>query len=376
MRSSHVNVTGKIDGNVTFPDEVVFAFNPLYCIVELSDNINNLMFAVSDGTHTRAIDIKLLNGKAQIYFSRIVQLFFDDVKHIRTKSITIELHGGIGCIFSTTLLVIWGSLALGEAFGPYGVYKDSGKEYYECKRVWFRKFPFAVSMFSAASNPKVAGAIDGGIPKTISGYGSSVKISSGNLNRFGLFELVPSVDFPTAKNKAAYGLGGLGDASTFDSTYDFTFQLPGKGSFIVNLEVCDNEDGFYLRWLDRHGCIQYFLFVKGTSTVKNTLDKFIVSYDSEEVEGMHFANQNRNSHVDGAITCKCCANALPDEIYEYVSSIVTSPMIDLYGGKTSDGKEIWIPVNIVASNHEYNHKKVLNDLIISFTMPDINAQTI
>lgn len=376
MRYTNTWVNGRISVGISYPNEVVFAFNPLYCNIETSDSIGSLNFSVSDGTSTRTIEVKLLKGKASIYFSRIVQLFFDDVLHVRTKEVTMSLAYGASQIFSTTVTVIWGSLLLGEAFGPYGVSKDSGKEYYECKRVWFRKFPFTVSMFSAASNPKVAGEIDGGIPKTISGYGSSVKIASGNLNRFGLFELVPSVDFPSAKNKAAYGLGGLGDASTFDSTYDFTFQLPGKGSFIVNLEVCDHEDGFYLRWIDRHGCIQYFLFVKGTSTVKNTLDKFIVSNDSEEVDGMHFANQNRNSHVEGAITCKCCANALPDEIYEYVSSIVTSPMIDLYGGKTSSGDEIWIPVNIVASNHDYNHKKVLNDLIISFTMPDLTAQTI
>ena len=489
-------IGGSVAGQhrITYPDDVVFAYNPLYLNIELTSTREDLKNAVkvsfftnspTAGEIAKTIDINLYKGKARVYYSRILELFFDNVKNTRVKIVTVRIYNrdrtATICEFSHT--VVWGSLALGERFDGYGVFKfNSQRPCMERNRIWFVNFPFTVTLFqpnkSGQGNLLKAkydnNPYDDSLPLyspqfnmigTVTGNGSDRITYQGNLddscptgknieaimyasdkkkffgfydenkicsvwganmpffydstyyngaNRprtdmkwgqpgshtfyrfdnqldelvvipygyygdFGLFELDPSYTFPKAKREATYRQlpqPGIKDRmSVFDETFDYTFFISTEFTTITNLIVNTATTGYYLRWIDRFGCFQYFLFSIGDTTVKNKLsgDNFV---EREANDGMWFPNHTRDIHISATDTRKCQANSLTEDIYAYVSTIITSPIIDLYMGKTKNGEEIWCPVNIVATSHKCKAREVLNDLEISFSMPDIQAQTL
>jgi hypothetical protein len=163
--------------------------------------------------------------------------------------------------------------------------------------------------------------------------------------------------------------------STFDSTFDYTFFNAGDDLGFINFEISDAKAGFYLRWIDRHGYKQYFLFTKGQSTFKNKLGSDEVNYNSK-IGGAYFANLIRTRSLECTVTHKCCAVHLPKDIFDYVVTILYASIVDLYIGKDSNGNEIWQPITIQSSSVSYDPTSPLNDLEFSFNTPDINAQTL
>lgn len=467
--------------NMIYPDDTVFAFNPLFLDIEIKETSLSYitLTAYTSGGVQKSINITLYKGRAKVYYSRILQLFFDEVKHCRSKEISISLSTTVGensiTLFTFSHWVIWGSIAMGERFDAFGAYTfNTEKPYLERRRIWFKNFPFTVTMFIREldgyshllkakydGNPydntlrlyspafsmlveklsdinlSASSAIDGGntIISTIvfskqdkrffaltdgnilcktwkapsvgmydhtyynvgskartdmkwwldsdhkfyhvdGSTGEILQVPYGYGGTSGLFELDPSLTFPDATKHCTYMKDrGTLRSSTFDDTFDYTFQNASEYTTIINLCISNDTAGYYLRWIDRFGCFQYFLFKKGKETIKNKLSGSSIC-EQDLNAGMWFPNNNRDIHISGTKTCKCCATSIEDDIYAYVSTIITSPVIDLYLGKNRYGEEMWVPVNIVASSHNYIPKDVLHDLEISFTMPDIQAQSL
>lgn len=489
--SINVNSTYLGQMHLEFPDEVVFVFNPLYIDIQMDKlffngvdqyMVKRLTLSVSTSStyvgKTESIEARLYNGKARIYISRLLELFFTDVRFERSKQLFIGVIVNGKTVWSQWFMCLWGNLAVGDRLAHYGAFKyDKSKPYFERKRIWFRNFPFTVSMFahsgiSSHKDRDVAARYDGlGYDERINTYyppiwgeinsiedewvqgldeetvysgewleggvfdkqeqcfyGSTddyclyshwtggyyvpgeemynvngkartdmiwampdgklvrydynlkklVSVPYGRSGVTGIYEINPSFAFPEAKRYVTLKQKGEEveiRTSVFDKTFDHTFWMSGEMATYTELIIDNSTAGHYLRWIDRLGMFQYYLFTKGKETLKNKLssDKVLEDY---AVSGMYFANHQRVTHVDGETTVKCCAVHLPQEIYDYVSSVITSPVIDLYMGKTRFGDEMWVPVNIVASSHNYDPTQVLHDLEISFTLPPTNAQTL
>ena len=473
MRTGRINY--KITGNVKYPDEIVFAFNPLF--IELSDVVGvtslglKVSAADSNGdTISKEIAVSLYDGSAKIYYSRIVQLLFDNIQISRCVDVTVGIvFNSTDTIFSYTHRVLWGSLALGEKFlsGTFA-YRD-GKPTLERTLVWFKKFPFTVSTFGNEAGhtfPTMTGKVDRvsqtnamfyhplshGSLSSISGTSVSsisspsyvyfvtanncfyAKDSSGNYskvwsrssyigdsslyngsdgvarndmfwcnsndrdkiyrydsqdcelveleygssNPYGIFEMHPFIAFSAAIYSAEYVQGspdGKSYSSTFDFTFDYTFFMSHQYDIAIKLLVNNDEAGHYLRWIDKFGYIQYYLFTKGEITRKNTISSDSI-YESDAVRGMYFTERERPMSITSSKSHKCSAVLMPEDVYEYVSTIVTSPVVDLYLGKTKGGREIWMPVNIVASSYKYSPKENLHDLEIEFTTSDLESQSL
>lgn len=483
-----VNVNSNYLGQMTleYPDEVVFVFNPLYISIKvdpIQDNfrITYLKFSISTGAYgtgtDKEIEARLYKGKTRIYMSKIMELFFTDVRFERSKTLHANIMVSNTVVWTMPFICIWGNLAVGDRFAHYGAFKlDKNRPYFERKRIWFRNFPFTVSLFAHSWGSKdrgVSAKYDGnpydsklqihyapiwgtiysiedeGIsgpygPETVFDgnylegavfdkqeqrfYGSTddfclyenwtagqympgpeefnlngkartdriwalqtgrlvrydaqigdlVEVPYGRSYEIGIYEINPAYAFPKAKKNVTLKQKGEEvevKTSTFDNTFDYTFWLSNEMSTITELIIDNSTAGHYLRWIDRFGMFQYFLFVKGKETMKNKLSSNTIVEDYT-VGGMYFANHERVVNVEGSKTIKCCAVSLPQEIYDYVSSIITSPIIDLYMGKTRFGDEMWVPVNIVATNHDFQPADILHDLEISFTLPPVNAQTL
>lgn len=367
---SFSDVLNGIKWDLQYPDSVVFAFNPLYCEISTSSSIVKMGLSLTYEKTTHSIDIYLINGKAKVEFSRILQLFFNDYINSRSLDITFSLEHDGATFFSTTVLALWGGISIGERFNFFGVYSQDDYKHFQKTRVWFKNFPFTVTMFSGTANPSIYGGADNNGEKAISSYSLAERgYNFGNSKRYGLFELIPAVDFPNAKRLCYYRIGDVGVVNIFDDSFDYTFNGSGIGGHLIKLIPNEHKEGFYLRWIDNVGQIQYYLFDKGVTNLKNTLDKYEIPEPDFEGAGMHFPNIGRNLEINAEATSSCCAVSLPDEIYEYVSTIVNSPYVDLLVSFDSLSKQIWLPVNIVCSSYEYQHKEHLHDLIISFSRP-------
>ena len=364
------------------------------------------------------MDCKLYNGGTRIYMSRLLELFFDDVRWKRSLDLTVTIKAYNEVVWSQSFIAIWGNISVGERFSYYGAFNyDRKKPYLERRRIWFKNFPFTVSMFAhtGASENKFYGCSDennvyedwtanppyvygpeaynkNGVARTdmvwatmtgrLVRYDSElqdlVEIPYGRSYEVGIFEVCPSITFPNAVKSVTYKQKGVSTndkTSVFDTTFDYTFFVSGEYSTITKLIIDNRTNGHYLRWIDRCGMYQYYLFDKGKKTVKNKLGSNTVIEDYS-VGGLYFANHERTTHIEATTTVKCCAPLLEEDIFDYVSSIIASPIIDLYVGKTKAGTEIWVPVNIVASSIDYDNKQCLHDLEISFTLPPTNAQSL
>ena len=182
--------------------------------------------------------------------------------------------------------------------------------------------------------------------------------------------------FPAVTRSATLKLKGEGGRGTsvFDETFDYTFFTSGENNIIIRFIISNKTCGYYLRWIDRFGFYQFYLFAKGNVTTKNKLSGDTI----EELGnyGMYFNNWQRNTQVTAEKKIKCCAENLQDSVYNYVETILTSPIIDMYMGKTKGGKEMWMPVNIVASSETKKPHLPLRDLEIEIQLPGIEPQSL
>lgn len=376
MRQATLSIQTEGDTTAIYPDEVCFAFNPNF--IELSTaatlGIDALTVTVSDsgGEQSMSVNATVYQGTARIYLSRLLELLVTDPRQCRTAeaSVVVSAPGGTD-LLSFSTLVIWGNIAVGERFANIGVYDASDSASlarFTRNVVWFRRFPFTVSLFHYTADMDFYGRTDGGR------YGTTPL--SGLSSALGFEDVDPSAYFPTARHSATikYRLQTAEEIiSVFDRTFDFTFR--GGEVALVNLIISDETAGYYLRWIDRHGNLQYFLFAKGETQYKNDPSDDVVPQD-EAIGGYYFANVTRTRAIDCTVTLAGCAVGLPADIFGYVATIMTAAVIDMYCGTDRDGEPIWLPVNIQSGTLKHNPRQTLNDLEISFAVPDVGAQSL
>lgn len=477
MRNTTFDILSLFRCVARYPDEVCFAFNPNYIEIESEWKTATLTIEVAEtrgnsSANKQIIKTSMRDGAAKIYMSRLFELLFENPRLHRSLEVVVLVKIGTILLFSFDTIVIWGNLAVGERFGAYGVYDHtSGKQYFERNLIWFKHFPFNVSLFRYNYDVEFLGRYDGGfydkdpiyqddkvmefdvidkfnsaltvVDSTASGgkvvymtqfkrfvmlkddkcYGSWTADAANNqgtqdgycdinnsmkplkdttyllrtnagferyrfvgdeLECFGIYAVRGFKDisaqhvFPKATRSATikYKISDEDRrTSVFDRTFDYTFFQTGENVALVNLTVSNETSGHYLRWIDRQGNLQYFLFKKGKISHKNKLGSDIVA-DDFDVNGMYFANHVRTRSLDCSVTMKCCAVNLPKDIYDYVVTILSAPIVDLYRGKDEFGEEIWQPVNIQSSTADYDPKKILNDLEFTFAIPDVNSQSL
>lgn len=467
------------DSVATYPDEMCFAFNPNF--IEIESAWPSGVFTVTvekisgiESVASQSIKVSFYKGKCKIYLSRLFELMFDDPRNTRCIEVSVKVNIGTMQMFQFTTLVIWGNIAIGERFGNLGVYSyEDNRHAFERNLIWFRKFPFSVSLFRYnrdveffgrsdnnryGSNPiyqdtkvcffekieKLAPSLPTLLTTTVQlpfqvvyyavakrfvvlkdgkyysnwqgdvdehwgdtadycdnsnekkplanvtylletdrGYAryrfmNDELVYCGMFTDLGFEDIPPASVFPNAQKSATikYKISEEDRMmSVFDRTFDYTFFQTGDNVALVNLQISNETTGHYLRWVDRHGNLQYFLFKKGDQQYKNKLGSNKVSQD-DDINGLYFANVTRTRNIECSIVHKCCAVNLPSDIFDYVVTIITSPIVDLYCGTDCAGNEIWLPVNIQQNTVKYSPKKILNNVEFSFAVPDVNAQSL
>jgi hypothetical protein len=363
---------GIMNGTIQFPNEYCFAFNPNYIEVDLEQGIPYIDIEV---TGSKAIDIRcsLYKGKGKCYISRLMQLMFDeDLLTTRIQNITINVSYYGNLIASEDFTVIWGCIRLGDPFGLGEIITKFKKTEYlngmkhikflrEVK--WFKKFPFSVSFFAPSSSDVLTQKVDGKSAQNVS------------RDAYAIFEITPTQD---ALHSILYNINVDKELleSTFTAIFDETFSKTYK--FVdesVNVTVSNETEGYYIRWIDQFGFIQYWLFRKGDITHKNKLGSNTKQID-KSLNGIYYGNIERVTSIENTETIKCAAVNLNENMVRTVETIIKSPYIDLFLGYNQQNEEVWLPINIVAGSHKVTPNKILQNYEIQFTMPDTATQTL
>jgi hypothetical protein len=268
----------------------------------------SLTVTVSDYTTTFSTEVMCYNNTCVINLSRTLQLLFDTYYIISQRTKEVTVHVGS---FTFTTVVIWGYICPGERFNGSRTVR------------WFQNFPQTVTVFNGTTFTE----------RTIENSSISV-------------------------------------GQSWDFTFDYTFQA---GPACVITFIADNSrDGVFLRWLDRHGILQYWLFSKGVKETKNNHGGNELTMNYVDRENNSFRNIKRQQYFFSEITQALCAPNVTEEEYTMLESILTSPVIDLYHPSSIVG---WEPVRIAKGTNKRS-TDVLQDFEFEIELPNINAQSL
>ena len=138
--------------------------------------------------------------------------------------------------------------------------------------VWFKKYPFSVSLYGISGNYTVDAIIDGSRHETL---------HSGHY----IYDM--PIDLDAEKSIDLIIRRGSRELQIFDNTFDYTF-IPTYGNEmdeVIHIDVYDEEQGHYIRWIDRFGYMNYYLFKSGKVDVRTSKSKETVYSDEEnEIE--------------------------------------------------------------------------------------------
>lgn len=360
--------------SVRYPDEIGFAFNPCLVIAEGEKMSTMEVFIYVEGEEQngKTVSIKEFNGMCYADMREYVQSYFDDIdfgvdytKPTKTD-MGIRLSFEVRAFTARHIVVAYFQF---DVFYIWGALKVGGKEVYNGRRTLtcFKGYPFTFGIYSPGNSSILVGT-DG------------VSEDMVRLPEQGVWN-VPlnpddAINYFTI-NDDSEEEGGYISNVTFDKTFDMTFQHIGslleQGKIRVNVED-DCENGYYLRWVNRHGFYCYYLFKPGERTVKASSDGVflrnnLMAYSMEYGYG---TGVGRLQGMKREEVQPICAPLVDSETWDMLSDIATSPCVDLFVGYKSDIPR-WVSVSIGAAS--YTKKgAVLQDFVCQITMPEIPVQ--
>lgn len=355
---------------LAYPDEIGFAFNPCLLIAS-GDKIAKMSIEVSSGEKKETVWLDAMSGRCYAEVREYVQSLFDEmdfgvVDYEREDKtglgkrmsfavvVTKEDEGRTEVSFSFDVFYIWGAM------------KAGGQEKYNSYRTltWFRGFPFTVGMY-AAGGGSIMFSKDG-IPDRIV-----------NIPEQGVWNIpMRNTDDARLYYLLNDSTGAFGEV-TFDDTFDMTFRYVnanGKAEKILVNIVDGYDEGYYLRWIDRHGFYRYYLLKSGDEARKVTTEGMFIrnnlmSYDMSYGYKGHTGRQQQMSRED---VIPVCAPLVDSETWDMLFDIATSPYVDLFVGY-NDGKPRWLPVTVAPGSYTKT-KAVLQDFVCNIVMPEVPIQ--
>lgn len=353
-----------------YPDEVGFAFNPCIFIATGNNIVSMQLNMSSDGTDGSSVLYRAFGDGCYADVREYVQTFFDTMsfgvldytKVVRTemgKTVTIvvsvTLASGTEVEFDLSVFYIWGAL------------KEGGQETYNGYRTltWFRGFPFSVGLFS---------------------LGGSLLLCCDDMpTRFetiekGVYNVPLLATDKCEKYFTILDCTGTFVEVTYDKTFDMTFRYTGGGTKTEKVRINvveDYDEGYYLRWVDRHGFYSYYLFKAGDESRKTEADDAfsrnnLLAYDMSYGYQGYTGRQQQMSRED---TVPVCAPNVDSETFEMLFDLATSPRVDLFAGYDDKKQPKWIAVTIQAGTYKKS-TAVLQDFTCNVVLPEVPIQNL
>ena len=342
MRNGTIaNNSGQVLARVEYPARYDFAFNPLLITVveETGDVMRSAWIQIGDFLDERSP----INGEITFDVGPYSCALFDignisdNRERIQPVSISVGVIDADGNSYSSDIQIdiIWGAIAPTEEYNGLT----------SCR--WFSRFPMKLEFFAQAG-AKVYKEIDGKGTHTLVSTVLDMGIASIDLS--GAFE------GDTVVRKAALSVGDF--VNVFDETFDFTF-ANYESEWEITLKKDDSPCGVFLRWIDKHGFMRYFLFSKGEESTESE-DYGDLLEQKYSAFGRYYPNIYRQQGKSVTRKMNIAALHLTREEYEYVRSVAFSPVVDMYVGD-DEGTASWLPV-LVSSGDTGREQKILEDM--------------
>lgn len=358
------------ENNITiqYPDAVGFAFLP--CIIKASgSNLSWIEVIIRYNNIERSYNVETLNGSCITDFKTYVQALFDGRINaaydwtIGYDSSVLNILVGIEvnaydagnvqlASIDFTTNMVWGAPKYGEMWNGY-------------KRLtWFTHYPFTFGIYLSKLNTNILIGYEGAPNKLL-------KIPVNGMVDFYAGEL-PS----GAKYWNIYDYDGEIQQGTFDNTFDLTFRLTtgGKQSLLLRIDRDDAESGIYLRWIDRHGFIRYWLFAAGEETREIASDLSFIRNNLADYLYGYYGDNGRRQGYERTDSIKLCAPLVDSDTFDMLQDLASSPVVDMYlGGDWTQEEDMWMSVTIKAGSYTKS-TACLQDFVCEMIINNINVQ--
>jgi hypothetical protein len=367
MRSSTFN-----DYTIEFPDEIAFCFNPILIRVKPNGSAALTTLAVEIGCGDESVTYEVaafdnvaiadVRQFAQGMFTRdeLTQLGYAEKSlssTFKTMGFSITLNGS-GDTFAFSCGVHWGALKYGgDTFNDYKTIK------------WWPAFPFTFPLEWAEGDEVVFSK--NGVPNRY--------MSLGEGEEDGLYNLTTELMSADAEYYDILDYNGTIKQATFDTSFDLTFYMSGgTGSKLLRINVGHEDEGVYLRWVDRHGLWRHWLFKKGEESRKTAVDGQFVRNNLVDV-GMEYGRLKGNGRQQAYTrndTWPICAPLVDEDTWDMLFDLTTSPIVDMFSGYAADGTTPkWVSVCVAAGTFT-RAKDKLQDFVCNISLPETPIQTL
>ena len=360
--------TTKNNITIQYPDAVGFAFLP--CIIKASgSNLSWIEVIIRYNNTERSYNVETLNDSCITDFKTYVQALFDGRIHaaydwtIDYDSSVLYLQVGIEvnayddrdeqlASFDFRTNMVWGAPKYWETWNGY-------------KRLtWFTHYPFTFGIYLSKLNANILIGYEG-VPN---------KIEKIPIN--GMVDFYAGILPSGAKYWNIYDYDGEIQQGTFDNTFDLTFRLTtgGKQLLLLRIDRDDAESGIYLRWIDRHGFIRYWLFAAGDETREIASDLSFIRNNLEDYLYGYYGDNGRRQGYERTDSIKLCAPLVDSDTFDMLQDLASSPVVDMYlGGDWSQEEDQWMSVTIKAGSYTKS-TACLQDFVCEMIINNINVQ--
>ena len=360
--------TTKNNITIQYPDAVGFAFLP--CIIKASGSgVASIEATISRETKTYIYSVEAFADNCIMDYREYVQALFDgisfgniDYSRESQKSnlgavfdVSVKVKNSEGsdlATFSYTTFYVWGAMRAGETWNGY-------------KRLtWFTHYPFSFGIYLSKLNTKLLIGYEGAPNKLL------------EIPTYGMMDFYAGILPSGAKYWNIYDYDGEIQQGTFDNTFDLTFRLTtgGKQSLLLRIDRDDAESGIYLRWIDRHGFIRYWLFAAGEETREIASDLSFIRNNLADYLYGYYGDNGRRQGYERTDSIKLCAPLVDSDTFDMLQDLASSPVVDMYlGGDWTQEEDMWMSVTIKAGSYTKS-TACLQDFVCEMIINNINVQ--
>ena len=346
-----------------------------YVILTLTDNDTNVSYSVGKYADQNAIVIFDL--------SRLLQILTDFVKpdcifDYRDDSALAQSHTVTIALSEPGIHAFWNDTV--EAFNGSDEINDLWWNTVRRLR-WWTAYPFT---FDYANVDEASIQIDGGIvevgnfPQIV----TTKSVSRLRVNPAGTkFSLLANriIKVSISANGMLMRISGTSDSGHVAGTSLFSNNVANTLFIGVDRRETTEAD-VYLRWLNRHGELCYWLFKRysGSRNVSATESYRAMVEDDRYINGIRDNARLLTRSLKSELTIY--TDFLQQWEYEHVASLFDAPFADMLEQKTYDptnGIIHWNRVHVKAGNHVENLKNFSEhdtnkQIVLTLTMPDQN----
>ena len=333
---------------IEYPDITGFVFNKSYVHAESETvSISSATVTIGDfGVKFNAYG-KSVTGD----YSDLVKCLFRDVDYRPTygdvskmttcKSITsvltVTTTDGEETQFEWTSFYIWGAMKQGEKYN------------YQNKLVIFQGHPFTAGIY--INSPRDIYIVRDG------DFSNKITLS---LTEQGVYQIDLTV-YGAEKTISIIDTNGRANVTTFDETFDYTFGYETMQELIRANIVNDYfEKKAYLRWINRHGNLSYWLFkmcdsetvISSDVFMRNDLNKWANSTGWAGTYGRR-QMQSRSEYMT------LCAPLISRKDYDFIMDMASSPIVDIWDD--INGK--WKGVTVIENDYIKDEAEEMSDFV-------------